>query len=327
MTVIAMTREMGSLGRDVALALAEELGLDLVQHQLVEHVADKMHLRENSVNRFLEGKAGLLERWGIDEKELSLYTTEEILQVATRGNVLVRGWGATYVLRKVPHVLCVRICASEASRVAVLMRRIGIDDPVVARKEILGSDAAHLRTMQHLFHGNPLEHLDEYLGFTESSFLVDVGRFKKSSDPAVQDLGERWQGILSRNVEWKMACERSLNFHSGTAVHTSIFSEPELVEKRVRTKLPAKLKQIPLRIDVARHYHRPSGRLPAGGQNFLLDQGTEKTQELHDDELFRALPVSFLIFRIYTRDHLHDFEMTNALNAALGEVSDSKTNM
>tara|TARA_E500000305_G_scaffold3796_1_gene3597 strand:- start:277948 stop:279354 length:1407 start_codon:yes stop_codon:yes gene_type:complete len=182
-------------------------------------------------------------------------------------------------------------------------------------------------TMQHLFHGNPLEHLDEYLGFTESSFLVDVGRFKKSSDPAVQDLGERWQGILSRNVEWKMACERSLNFHSGTAVHTSIFSEPELVEKRVRAKLPAKLKQIPLRIDVARHYHRPSGRLPAGGQNFLLDQGTEKTQELHDDELFRALPVSFLIFRIYTRDHLHDFEMTNALNAALGGVSDSKTNM
>ncbi|QDT87204.1 HD domain-containing protein [Gimesia chilikensis] len=182
-------------------------------------------------------------------------------------------------------------------------------------------------TMQHLFHGNPLEHLDEYRGFTESSFLVDVGRFQKSSDPAVRDLGERWQGILSRNVEWKMACERQLNFHSGTAVHTSIFSEPELVEKRVRSKLPAELKQLPLRIDVARHYHRPSGRLPAGGQNYLLDPGTGLTQELHDDELFRALPVSFLIFRIYTRDHLHDLELTTALNAALGEVSDSKTNM
>jgi len=182
-------------------------------------------------------------------------------------------------------------------------------------------------TMQHLFHGNPLEKLDEYLGFTESSFLVDVGRFQKSPDVGVQNLGKRWQGILSRNVEWKMACERSINFHSGTAVHTSIFSEPDLVEKRVRAKLPAALKQIPLRIDIARHYHRPSGRLPAGGQNFLLDPGTEKTQELNDDELFRALPVSFLIFRIYTQDHLHDLEMTNALNAALGEVSDSKTNM
>ncbi|WP_298862821.1 HD domain-containing protein [uncultured Gimesia sp.] len=182
-------------------------------------------------------------------------------------------------------------------------------------------------TMQHLFQGNPLEKLDDYLGLTESSFLVDVGRFQKSPDRNVQKLGERWQEILSRNVEWKMACERSINFHSGSAVHTSIFSEPDLMEKRVRAKLPDTLKQISLRIDIARHYHRPSGRLPAGGQNFLLDPGTEQTQELNDDELFRALPVSFLIFRIYTRDHLHDLEMTNALNAALGEVSDSKTNM
>ncbi len=159
MTVIAMTREMGSLGRDVALRLAEELGLELVQHQLFEHVADKMHVREASVNRFLEGKAGLLERWGIDEKQLSLFTTEEILDVAARGNVLIRGWGAAYVLRKVPHVLCVRVCASEKTRIDVLMQRIGLDDRNVALKEIRANDAAHTRTMVHMFHvenwGNP----------------------------------------------------------------------------------------------------------------------------------------------------------------------------
>jgi cytidylate kinase len=112
------------------------------------------------VNRFLEGKAGLLERWGIDEKELSHYTSEEILEVASGDNVLIRGWGATYVLRTVPHVLCVRVCSSEASRVDVLMKRIGIDDRIVARKEIRANDAAHGRTMSHLFHvgdwGSPL---------------------------------------------------------------------------------------------------------------------------------------------------------------------------
>ena len=50
MTVIAMTREMGSRGRDVAIGLAEALGLTIVQHEVVEHVADKMHVRESSVN-------------------------------------------------------------------------------------------------------------------------------------------------------------------------------------------------------------------------------------------------------------------------------------
>lgn len=160
MTVIAMTREMGSLGRDVALQIAGDLELELVQHQMVEHVAGKMHLQESSVNRFLEGKAGLLERWGINEKELSQYTHEEILDVAANDNVLIRGWGATYVLRNVPHVLCVRICASEESRTDVLMERIGLTDRDIARKEVLANDAAHARTMSHLFHvgdwGDPL---------------------------------------------------------------------------------------------------------------------------------------------------------------------------
>lgn len=160
MTVIAMTREMGSLGRDVALALAVDLELDLVQHQLVAHVADKMHMNESSVNRFLEGKASLLERWGINEQELSLFTTGEILEVAARGNVLIRGWGAAYVLRHIPHIPCIRICSSENSRIDVVMKRIQLDDRALARKEIRSSDAAHTRTMVHLFHveqwGDPL---------------------------------------------------------------------------------------------------------------------------------------------------------------------------
>ena len=36
MTVIAMTREMGSLGGEVAQGLARELGLKLVYHEIVE---------------------------------------------------------------------------------------------------------------------------------------------------------------------------------------------------------------------------------------------------------------------------------------------------
>lgn len=152
MSVIAMTREMGSLGKDVALELAENLGLDIVQRELVEHVADKLHLRESAVNRFLEGKAGLLERWGIDENAVSLSTVEEILEVAAKGNVLIRGWGATYALREVPHVLCVRVCAPLRNRVEVLMRRMNIDHQDIALREIEQSDAAHSEAMMRLFH-------------------------------------------------------------------------------------------------------------------------------------------------------------------------------
>jgi len=152
MTVITRTREMGSLGRDVALGLADRLGLELVQHELVEHIAEKMHMQESSVNRFLEGKSSLLERWGLNENDMSLYTTEELLEVARRDKVLIRGWGATYVMRELSHVTCVRICAPVAMRARNVMERVGITDLEVAKKEVRRNDAAYTRRMQHLFH-------------------------------------------------------------------------------------------------------------------------------------------------------------------------------
>ncbi len=182
-------------------------------------------------------------------------------------------------------------------------------------------------TMPHLFDGNPIDHLDRYLHLHESSLLVDVQRWRDSSDPVLKPLGERWQAVLSREEGWKMAVERTINFHTASAERLSIFSEPDLVLARVRKKLPAKLRDMPLRIDVARHYHRPSMRQPAGGQNYLLDPAHGAPQELNDDELFRALPVSFLIFRIYARDHVHQGELHAALNAVLGDATDAKTNM
>ena len=182
-------------------------------------------------------------------------------------------------------------------------------------------------SMPHLFPGNPLEHLQKYLYFTESSFLIDVQRWADHDDPQIRELGVRWRALLARQVEWKMACERTLSFHSDTAERTTIFSEPDLVMKRVRSYLPARSRDVPLKIDVARHYHRPSGRLPAGGQNFVLDPRFDGPQELHDDELFRELPVSCIVFRVYARGHDHDTELNTALNRALGEAGESKTNM
>ena len=82
-----------------------------------------------------------------------------------------------------------------------------------------------------------------------------------------------------------------------------------------------------MRVDVARHYHRPSGRLPTGGQNFLLDPAVGMPRELHDDELFQSLPVSVSIFRIYSKDHAHDGPLNAAFNRVFGDVEDSKTNM
>lgn len=182
-------------------------------------------------------------------------------------------------------------------------------------------------TLRHLFPGNPLEHLDAYRHLTEASLMVDVGRWTQSDDAAKRKLGEQWQAILSRQMLWKMAGERMMYFHSGQSERTSIFSEPDVVGKRLREKLPKSCRSLPLKIDVAQHYHRPSTKHPSGGQNFVLDPATSQPQELSDSELFRELPLSFLICRVYSLDHQHDAEINRALTSILGDASDSKTNM
>src|SRR3989344_3001506 len=161
MPVIAMNQEMGSQGKYVAEKLAEELGLDIVRHEIIDHVAEKMHLRKSALQRFLEGKAGLLERWGTDEASLALFKVEEILELAAKGNVIIRGWGATHVLRPIPHLPCVRVGAPFATRLKWLMNSLGTDDEDMVAQEIRHSDAAHRANMQHQFGvawGQPMQY-------------------------------------------------------------------------------------------------------------------------------------------------------------------------
>jgi cytidylate kinase len=159
MPVVAMTHEMGSLAKDVALQLAAELKLAVMRHEVVEHVADRMHVHSSVISRLREGKAGLVERLRTDERSVAVYTAEEVLELADRGNVVLRGWGATRWLRPVPHVLCVRITRSLEQRVEWVMEHLQIDDHEFARAEVLRSDHAHAARMHQQFGvtwGDPL---------------------------------------------------------------------------------------------------------------------------------------------------------------------------
>jgi len=147
MPVIAMTQEMATLGKDVALGLCEALGLQQVRHEIGDVVAGRMQVKKSLIRRIREGKASTRERWSADEKTISIFTNEEILDLAAKGNVLIRGWGAAYLLRSVPHVVCVRVCAPMEVRVQRLMERLETDDEELARREIEQDDQARHRRM------------------------------------------------------------------------------------------------------------------------------------------------------------------------------------
>lgn len=159
MPVIALTQEMGSLAKDVALRLAEVGGLAVMRNEVVDNVAGRMQVPASLIRRLREGKAGLVERLSTDRGQVALFTAEEVFAQAVRGNVVLRGWGATCLLYPVRHVVRVRVTRPFAQRVGWLMEHLGTDDREAAEAEVRRSDSAHAARMNSQFGvtwGDPL---------------------------------------------------------------------------------------------------------------------------------------------------------------------------
>jgi len=180
----------------------------------------------------------------------------------------------------------------------------------------------------YLFPGNPLEHLDEYQQLTEWSLLMRVGRWPNSDQPALSALGDRWREFLGRRLRWRMACERTIFFAPGQPEHGSVFSNANVFERAVRDVLPPDLKNLPLKVDTARHVHRPGAHASAAGQNFLFEPATGRIRSLDDRELFSRIAISYRICRIYAEDSRHNTELAAAMDRLTGtEDADDATNM
>ncbi|MDB4670497.1 MAG: HD domain-containing protein [Pirellulaceae bacterium] len=179
-----------------------------------------------------------------------------------------------------------------------------------------------------LFPGNPLENLDEYLDFTESSLLVDVSRWKRSNDPKLRNLGNQWALLLNRRLHWQMVCQRSFVFEIGESEQTSILSDKEVLAKKLAERLPSDVGPADFRLDVARHIHRPNTHGPAADQNFLFDSARGEVRKLTANRLYRRLPFSHHIVRVYAPSIRHAGVLAAAIDELFGgAVVDDLTNM
>lgn len=174
MPLIAMNREMGSLGKDVARKLAEALGLKVQHHEIIDHLANRARVRKSHVISFLEGSQGFFERLTTDDIKLRVLTADEIASAAESSQgVILRGWGATSLLKDVPH--CVRVCvsASRRERVKRMMKRLDLNDPIAVEKIVDQNDESAQAVMRRHFHIDTRD-INEYdVGFNTDRVSVD----------------------------------------------------------------------------------------------------------------------------------------------------------
>lgn len=152
MPVITITREMGTLGKDVAAGLSDELGIPLIYNEIVDHLADRLRVRKSHVIRLLDGRAGLLERLAADKISMFVHTADEVIGMALQDNgAIIRGWGANFLLRDVPHVICVRVCTPFDTRKRRMMERLNTDSGTDVGGEIQLNDEAHAAIVRRHF--------------------------------------------------------------------------------------------------------------------------------------------------------------------------------
>jgi cytidylate kinase len=205
MPLIAMTREMGSLGKDVAAAVAERLGKPVVHHEIIDHLADRMRLRKSHVIRFLDGKGSLWERLTTDKTSMAIYTADETMALAESNGVgVIRGWGSAHLLRPVDHVICVRVCAPRNLRTERIMERLNSDDRAMIDHEIDLSEEAHAAITRRHFGINwrESEHYDLVLNTERVSIEECVDEVMSLvKDPRFQETDESCRMLANLALE------------------------------------------------------------------------------------------------------------------------------
>jgi len=206
MPLVAMTREMGSLGKDVAAGLAARSNRKVVYQEMIEPLANKMRLRKSHVERFLEGKSGIWERLTTDKTSLSIFTADETFRFLRDGaTAVIRGWGSVHLLKNVSHVVRVRICAPMETRISRMMERLGTDNRSTVESEILLSEEAHSAITKRHFGVNwhDAEHYDLVLSterlsvdecVEEVESVMKRARFQETPESVrmVEDLALEW---------------------------------------------------------------------------------------------------------------------------------------
>jgi cytidylate kinase len=272
MTVIAMTREIGSQGILVATGVAAELGLEVINAEIVPSSASTtLGVEHQSVQRYVDGSASLLERWRIDKKKLSRHTSEEIFRLGQQGNALIRGWGAGALLRDVPQVLSVRICAPMSVRERVMMERLGVKNSDVVREEIERYDAVRSETMRDLFNINRGDALLYHVVLNTGRLEIDAC-VKTICDlargPQFQDDGAMRSAFVNKLLETRVRTRlvHELGIEMATITVAAVDGEVVIGGLTSTGSLPARVERVARAVEGVKSVNNCIKSVPAIGQ-------------------------------------------------------------
>jgi cytidylate kinase len=197
MPVITIGRQFGAGGSTVGHMLAAALRIDVLESQIIDHVAKRLELPKEEVEAEDEQPGSLLARllvalgsastepllpretpaWNppntdptFDTRKAVLQITQQVINEAAReGNCVIIGRGGAYILAEHPEVLHVFLRAAETVRIKTIMERFGITSEEEARKRLRRTDENWTAYIKQVY-GHDRNHPAHY------DLVIDTGR-------------------------------------------------------------------------------------------------------------------------------------------------------
>jgi cytidylate kinase len=173
MAIITISRDLGSGGREVGLALAESAGYRFVDKEgILSEIHAGGYKWSGWAEEFDEHMPHVWEKYDWTFAAFIALLQSAILSNAAKDRAVIMGRGGNFLLKGIPFVLSVRVVAAMEDRVSRLIRRESVDGET-ARWLIEKSDRERAGFLYTVY-GNAGKDLTEYdLTFDSASTDMD----------------------------------------------------------------------------------------------------------------------------------------------------------
>ena len=117
MSIITVSRQYGSLGKEIAERIASELGYKFLDKKSLESQYGKFGIPDVSIEKYDEKSPGFFEYFKSGKDRYLRYLKTTVYENSKEGNCVICGRGAQLMLKGIPGVLNLRFVSSMDKRV------------------------------------------------------------------------------------------------------------------------------------------------------------------------------------------------------------------
>lgn len=129
MAIITISRQIGSLGTEIAKKLQEELGFNYLDRKSLDgELIQKYGIPEEKLERYDEKKPAFWNTFSSDKDSYIHFVKTAMYKFAQEGNCVIIGRGGQFLFKDIPGVFRIRVIAPIALRLERIKKKYNYND-------------------------------------------------------------------------------------------------------------------------------------------------------------------------------------------------------